>query len=341
MKNNLLKYLFLSCTAMILFSACRKDAYMGTQTGDSGKSFVRITEGKVKNQFFNPFTTVNSIEMFTVRKDAANESELKKSASIVLTDLGQTYLDKYNTENGTDYELLPASMFVQKPDASIVKSGSKLTFNFAGGDFVKSYILNIDGSKFDPAKKYALAYVITDPAGLTPTSGKDTIITTLGLKNKYDGVYSVAGTMQDLTNATLGHINEYLTSGTNDSGVDAPMQYELRTISSTKCELYDNYFFGGNYIPIRSGTSYSQYGSFALVVEFDPATDKVAAVTNYYGQPAGNTRSAQLDPSGINAYDASTKTVSIKYLMIQPSVVPVAPHIRTMWNETWTYIGSR
>jgi hypothetical protein len=61
---------------------------------------------------------------------------------------------------------------------------------------------------------------------------------------------------------------------------------------------------------------------------------------NYYGQPAGNTRSG-LDPSGVNQYDAATKTVRIKYNMTQSSLVPAAPHIRTTWDETWKYVGSR
>ncbi|WP_158557117.1 DUF1735 domain-containing protein [Mucilaginibacter conchicola] len=341
MKNNITKYLLLACSAMVLFSACRKDSFEGDSAAGKGKDFVRITEGKVRSQFFSPFTTINEINMFSVRKDAASDGALNKANTFVLTDLGQAYITKYNTEHGTDYELLPTNMYTQKTDASIVKAGNTLTFNFAAGDFAKNYILNVDGSKFDPSKKYVIAYVLSNTGGLTAKAGKDTIISAIALKNKYDGVYSVDGSMQDFTNSTLGHINEFLSSASNTTGVSAPMEYELRTISATKCELYDNYFFGGNYIPIRSGTSYSQYGSFALVVEFDPATDKVVAVTNYYGQPAGNTRSAQLDPSGTNAYDAGAKTVKIKYRMLQPSVVVAPPNIRTVWDETWTYIGER
>jgi hypothetical protein len=96
--------------------------------------------------------------------------------------------------------------------------------------------------------------------------------------------------------------------------------------------------------PITTGTAadaISYYGSFGLILTFDPLTNKVASVTNYYGQPAGNSRYAQLDASGANVYDPGTKTVTIKYNMCQPSVVTVAPFIRTTWDEVWTYKGAR
>ena len=79
------------------------------------------------------------------------------------------------------------------------------------------------------------------------------------------------------------------------------------------------------------------YGSFGLIINFD-ASDNVSSLSNYYGQPSGNGRSANVDPSGINKYDPATKTIKIKYWMDQPSVV--TPH-RTYFNETWKFVGPR
>jgi hypothetical protein len=91
---------------------------------------------------------------------------------------------------------------------------------------------------------------------------------------------------------------------------------------------------------IRSGTSLSVYGSFGLIIKFN-ASDVVVSVVNYYGQPASNTRSADLNPAGANVYNPAAKTVTIKYFMKQPSVITTDPFIRTTFDEVWTYTGPR
>ena len=138
--------------------------------------------------------------------------------------------------------------------------------------------------------------------------------------------------MVDVTNPAFVHLDQ----------AGRPLEYTLETISATKCVVVDYPYFGGAAAhAFYTGTDVSGYGSFAAVVEFDPATDKVIGVTNFYGQPAANTRSAQLDASGVNTYTAANKTVQIKYNMRQPSVVAAAPNIRVTWNETWTFQHAR
>lgn len=92
---------------------------------------------------------------------------------------------------------------------------------------------------------------------------------------------------------------------------------------------------------ILSGTSLSYYGSFGPVFTFDAITNKITSVTNFYGQPAGNSRSAQLDPSGSNQYDPNTKTMTIKFWMNEPNAVPIAPHHRRLFINTLIYWGPR
>ena len=85
---------------------------------------------------------------------------------------------------------------------------------------------------------------------------------------------------------------------------------------------------------IFRGANVSGYGSFAPVFKFD-ANDNVIAVTNFWGQPAGNGRSARLDPSGINKYDAATKTIKVKYWLVQ------AGNDRTVFDEVFVWKKSR
>jgi hypothetical protein len=343
MKNQLLRYIGIAALIIITAVSCRKDDFVGTDAKTPSGTLMKFLEGKEVKLFFAPFTGIKNTHFFSVRRDAANSEELQKPATIKL-EQNAGIITKYNTANSEAFLEIPASFYSFSGDQGYTKTATGYDLTFSPGDFSKNFKINLDGSKWlDLGKKYAIAFRVTDWGGIKKSVGvSDTIMVFLSIKNKWDGVYSVSGTMTDVANTTLGHINEYLTSASNNVGVSAPMEFELRTISPTKCLVYDNHFFGGNYMPIRSGTTYSQYGSFSITVEFDPATDKVVAVTNTYGQPASNTRSGRLDPSGtVNAYDASSKTVTLKYNMLQPSVVAAAPHVRTTWDEVWTYKGAR
>jgi hypothetical protein len=344
-KNIFIKYLLVAGIASVaLFSGCRKETTadkVGGQAADNGKTLIGFPGGMVNPTFFEPFTDVKTVDVFTLKKDAKSETDQNKAQTFILTSLPDA-LTKYNTKNGSSYELLPQSFYTLGNSNITQATSGDLTFKFASGTFAQDFIIKLDGSKLDLSKTYGLAYKLTGTDGLgVHAASKDTLYAFFSVKNKWDGVYEITGTMTDNQNANLGHINEYLSSPANTASQKGPMQFELRTISATKCEVYDNYFLGGNYMPIRSGTGYSQYGNFALIIEFDPATNKVAAVTNYYGQPASNTRSARLDPTGVNTYDPGTKTIDIIYNMLQPSVVTTPPYVRVTWTEKWKYIGSR
>ena len=102
-------------------------------------------------------------------------------------------------------------------------------------------------------------------------------------------------------------------------------------------------------LPIPEGVTQLQFsflgyatrGAFSVIVEFDPITGNPVAVTNKAGQPAANTRYGQLDASGVNTYDPVSKTITIKYNMCQPSVIPAPPSIRTTWDEVWKFKKDR
>lgn len=146
-------------------------------------------------------------------------------------------------------------------------------------------------------------------------------IVIFGIKNMYDGEYKVTGTMVDATVATI--TGAY------------PFNTHLITQDATSVAMWDIVYGGNYYHLIKSGTAFSVYGSFSPKFKFD-ANNNVISVVNLYGQPAGNGRSAELDPSGINKYDPVTKTLKVKYWMNQPG----SSH-RTSFNETFEYVGPR
>lgn len=145
--------------------------------------------------------------------------------------------------------------------------------------------------------------------------------------NQWDGRYRMEGTMTDHTNPAYGWMNntyEYSlqTSGTNtDSLVCNALAFPGIIIGNT----------GGG---ITNATYYSKFG---LIMTFDAATNKVTSVTNYYGQPSSNGRSAVLDPSGFNDVNPTTKNIRVKFFMDETGV---AGH-RATFDVTLVYLGAR
>lgn len=138
----------------------------------------------------------------------------------------------------------------------------------------------------------------------------------LPIINKYDGNYTMTGNLVDYAASTI--TGKY------------PLNVALVTQSVNSVVLLD---LGSNayrhYILNNGSDSY--YGDFAPVFTFD-ANNNVVSVTNYYGQPAANGRSGQLDPSGTNKWDPATKTLKVKYWMNQPGDTH-----RTLFDETFTW----
>jgi hypothetical protein len=351
MKKKFLQYLFLSCSLAVLFSSCRKDSFKGTETGNTGATFMWITEAPTHSQFFDVFTDVKTVTMFTVRRDPANKADLQKAVTVTLTALTQAKLDVL-TDTAGYTDIFTSNLYSMPTDANIASGGvftgsegitktsTGLTVNFAAGEFAKNIIFMIDGSKVDLSAKYGVAFAITNFGGFTKKVGYDTVLSTVAIKNKYDGVYTCVGTMTDTGVPSNTDFNDFLSSAANTSGNKPPMQYELRTTSANSNIQYDNYYFGGNYVCINTATGANAYGSFCPIFTMDLATNTLTSVVNSYGQPAANHRYAQLASDGlVNAYDPATKTLTVKYYMFQPTVVPIGP--RVTFEYVYTYIGPR
>lgn len=152
----------------------------------------------------------------------------------------------------------------------------------------------------------------------------------LKAKNKYEGRYVLTGKMDYLPN-----LASYLHITTAFEG--EPYTVQLKTVNGRKLKFYDELTREDYLYPMAvGGGGTSAWGSFCPIFEFDD-NGNVVAVTNSYGQPASNTRSAVLDPAGVNKYDAATKSFQVSYYMVQPSAVATAPHYRCHMVETYTF----
>jgi hypothetical protein len=269
--------------------------------------------------------------LFEVRRDANSEAALNSATTVVLDyDVSGAILAKYNDANETSFIPLPANLGTTTPAVT----GGKITLEFGAGDFMKPIVVNIpNASSFDFTKQYAFAFKLTSVSGtgVKSLAVNDTIVAQVLVKNKYDGKYQVTevSPMVDIVVNTL--TGWY------------PFTFELETSGehSVKCLLTDPAYYN-YYHPITSGGAVSVYGAFGLEIQFDPSGNgNIIALKNPWGNPPSNTRMPALDPSGTNKWDAATKSITLKYFMKQPSLVPDAPNIRTWFNEKWTYKGSR
>ncbi len=220
-------------------------------------------------------------------------------------------LAAYNTQNGVT-KVVPPGSVVSFPTSVVIKKGTNLTT--VEGKITVS-------SDFNFSAAYGIPVKISKVSEGIVSGNFGNAVYSFGVRNKFDGNYTVTGVMVDYANAGL--TGRY------------PMSVGMVTSGASTVRLYD-YVIGGVYHSISTpGLSY--YGSFGVEFAID-ASNNITSVINVYGQPAGNGRSAELDPSGVNKYDPATKTFKVKYWMNQPSVI--TPH-RVSFNETITYTGVR
>lgn len=351
-----MKYLKLSRHLAILaigalaFSACKKTK-LSTPMGDAGQTLVKILNGGtpagISKKPVDFVPTPSQILAVELRRDVPNESELNKTMIVTLKD-DTAAVRAANPA----YIQLPTAWYTLQMDG--VKTGGQggtFTFTFKPGEYSKEIYITIpNATLFNPSSLYGLGFTIMTADAGGKISTLKSLIVEIGAKNDWDGVYTnlATGTFLDITNAAFTHFGQDL-------------QYSLITVGATKCVVRNDDLNGGvvGYLFLNAGTG-TYYGAFGIVINFNPATNAISEIYNYYGDPtmppsggqstaagsgppnysSSNTRRALLDPSGINAVQGN-KDIKIKYWMVQTSAVPAPPNIRSYFEETWQYVGPR
>jgi hypothetical protein len=308
-----------TASLFILSSCLKKTARLGF-IEDKGSVVSEIATVNVANPVVVSVEPLPAVETVDLMKLAVHNAKNIASGDIkIKLALKPSLITDYNTANGTNFLPLPFNAY-SLSDPTLEVTIPKGTYG------EHQMTITITKASLSLTATYAVGFTIASVSeGVISDLAKDFLFI-IGVKNKYDGVYDISGTFTDVSNA--GFTDAY------------PLEWELRTNGPAQVVVYDAADFGTPipaYVFLNGGSG-TYYGSFGLIVNFDPATDKVSSVTNFYGQPSGNGRSANLDPSGVNKYDPATKTIKIKYWMDQPSVV--SPH-RSYFDETWKFVGPR
>jgi len=351
-----MKYLKLSRHIAILaigalaFSACKKTK-LSTPMGDAGQTLVKILNGgtpagiaKKPVDFVPTPSTILAVEL---RRDIPNESELNKTMIVTVKDDTAAV----RAANAAYIQLPTAWYTLQMDGVKTGGQGGTMTFTFKPGEFSKEiYVVIPNATLFNPSSLYGLGFTIMTADAGGKISTQKSLVVEIGAKNDWDGIYTnlATGTFVDITNPAFTHFGQDL-------------QYSLITVGATKCVVRNDDLNGGvvGYLFLNAGTG-TYYGTYGIVITFNPATNAISEIYNYYGDPtmppsggqstaagtgppnyaSANTRRAVLDPSGINAVQGN-KDIKIKHWMVQTSAVPAPPNIRSYFDETWQYVGPR
>jgi hypothetical protein len=181
--------------------------------------------------------------------------------------------------------------------------------------------LTINKSVLTADTTYGLYFKIQEASAGTIKADAKELLVKITLRNRWDGRYQITGTMTDVTDPTYAFTDQevrLITTGPNSAKI-IPVRLGIEGLI------------------IKIGGSDSYYSNFGPVLNFSN-DNKISSVVNFYGQPSPNGRSAEIDASGTNSWNASNKSMNVKFWLNQPALI--TPH-RSTFNTNWTYLGER
>ncbi|HBG41855.1 DUF1735 domain-containing protein [Limibacterium fermenti] len=226
---------------------------------------------------------------------------------------------------GASTPLLPSNV-ITFPATITIPAGRRVSDSI-------TITINTDELKADP-QYLAISIASIDKSDYLVSGNLGYLTLNFKGPHQWEGRYALTGTMTDAASPNLTHVSSLWVIDTKNNPNGDPYTVQIRTKNSTTLMFFDEIIQGDYIYPISTGTSYSGYGSFAPEFVFDEEGN-ITAVVNHHGQPAANTREAELDPSGVNKYDEATKSFQVSYWMNQPS--SIAGH-RSHIVETYTFI---
>lgn len=265
----ILKNMAVVVLALLLINSCDK-VETPEPMGDAGNTLIKLFPAGFKLIALDAVATSQKAIMFEVRRDVANEADLNTPTSVVLK-FKQAILDTFNVHNDMSLEMLGTDLATVTPSPS---ADGSISLSFAAGEFSKTITVTVpDATKFDFSKQYGFGYEIQQTGGtgvLSEGVEKEVVVQVL-VKNQYDGIYEVTAVspMVDYANAAL--LGNY------------PFKYKLATSGAHQCVCYE---VDNDYPlhPISNNGAWSYYGSYGLIINFDPSGNgKILSVVNYFG----------------------------------------------------------
>jgi hypothetical protein len=355
---NATKVLLAAVLAGTLFTSCKKKT---KEPASTRKTIVKILGGGTPANIIKMpvdfVPTPTTLLVADIRRDPNDEAGLFSTTNVVVK-------DDVAAVQAAGYVLLPSAWYtIQSEVPKVGGSGGTWSFVFKPSEFAKEISITLTNpTLLDPSTLYGLGFTITSVDASGMISHAKSVVIEIGAKNDWDGVYAVRGPIQDVVTPNL--IQWANQPGYSDPWLNAnPGAWEahLVTSSATDCVVWDMTLWGWPALPLynTAGGTNTGYGGVGFVLRFDAATNAVASLRNFYGDPsfgnfptplgnpisgsgpplyqASNSRYLTLDPSGANAVQGN-RDILFKFFMYHPSV---APGIRTYGDQHFQYLYSR
>ncbi|HNP53793.1 MAG TPA: DUF1735 domain-containing protein, partial [Ferruginibacter sp.] len=205
----------------------------------------------------------------------------------VTLEIDPTIIDNYNNTNGTSIEVLDPSLYNISSLTVVIPRGSKQ---------IDLPIVIPSTATLDANSTYGIGVRIASAdAGYVLSSNMRELLISIGLKNRWDGVYELKG---------YHNRNPYT------------FPYDVEMNMETYGPADDIFFWPdvddyGHPIGVAPG-SVNWYGpAIQPVVTFDPATDLVTGVRNVSTTSTTPITMFTGAGSGVSRYDATTKTIYV------------------------------
>jgi hypothetical protein len=261
--------------------------------------------------------TNDTFVLIDLRRYPNTQGDLNQPLTVKLQS-DPSLIDTFNSQNGTSFVELPAGAYTLLDDINNV--------TFQPGEAIKEVKISVDQSQLDLSQAYALAFAVSDPGVAVINSDLTEAIYNIGVKNKYDGNYSME--------ITLAGWGAY---GISDGPTNIwPGNVQLVTNGSSSVTMTNDALGGSNLQPAVTATGdLTQFGATNPQFTFDPATDVLTDVTNL-APDDGRGRGFHLNSAaGPSYYDPATKGVVAHYIMVQNGRPDQTIDI------TLTYVGPR
>jgi hypothetical protein len=296
-----LSFLFLLLAISIVRCVKKDDYYKKDSTESNRKQVVQIIgAGDIVQYARDVKTTNDTFVLIDIRRYPNTEADLNQPLTVKLVK-NPALIAAYDSANSTGFIELPANSYTLLTDINSV--------TFGAGEAIKEIKISVNQSLLDLSEAYALGFSIADAGtgAVINTSLKDALYN-IGIKNKYDGDYSMGIT-------TIG----WSAYGISDNLPGTwPSNIGLVTSGAASVIIYD-YFRGDNLQPAftTGNASATAFGATAPQFTFDPVTDKLININNIIPDD-GRGRTLHLNPAYTTSrYDAVTKTIYAYYIMTQ------------------------
>lgn len=255
--------------ALLFIASCTKTEI---KYEDSRPTIVRTPEANAEINVIarDVLPTIEEFDLLTIDRSVTRPGDLNAPLTVKVA-LSATLIADYNGAHGTSYIALPATAYTLSSDLSNIV--------FAAGEATKKIKIRVDKAQLDLSKQFALGFSITEVGSGAKLSVLKDALFSIGVKNKYDGVYSYVS----------GFVTRYTSPGVpaNDalSGPLGPANPDVELITA-----------GANTVRIAgltwSGGTSGVGGIDGLTATVDPVTNTItmasagnATLANWAGKP--------------------------------------------------------